>query len=316
MRLFILSILIISFLQNSHFVPLLGAATLHITRHRLPSLLIRKTCPAQILINIQHDLERIAASAQRSIVKLLAQCGQCLVDAGGRLVLRLASAGVRQRALQDLVRGEGETELWRGTHDTRGSTLEESRGALLFQNCAGCVRETGIGCLALAGLDLETGLDDVEGGCEVGGGHTGDGTGGEELEDTELLGGRLAKDILLEVVVGREVDAGEGNIASQAGGCALVETAETKVADVPHGTVSCGDAGAFDGLLDGLALYLETDLDDFEGIREYLGQLKGTSVHCFAMTRKKKRHSPLDKHQHLLRQESLRVWRSDLSSCL
>lgn len=118
---------------------------------------------------------------------------------------------------------------------------------------------------------MQTGLDDVEGCCEVGGGHTGDGTGGEELEDAELLGGGLAKDVLLEVVVGREVDAGEGYIASQAGGCALVETAETKVADVPHGAVSRGDTGAFDGLLDGLTLYLETDLDDFERIREDLG---------------------------------------------
>lgn len=276
-------------LQNSHFVPLLGAAALHKTWHRLPSLLIRKTCPAQILINIQHNLERIAASAQRGVVKLLAQCRQRLVDARGRLVLRLASAGVRQRALQDLVRSEGETKLWRGAHDTRGATLEESRGALLFQNCAGCVRETGVGCLALAGLDLETCLDDVEGCCEVGGGHTGNGTGSEELQDAELLGGRLAKDVLLEVVIGREVDAGEGNIASQAGRCALVETAKTEVADMPHGAVPCGDAGAFDGLLDGLALYLETDLDDFEGIRENLGHYNVTSVQYFAMAQKNKK---------------------------
>lgn len=142
-RLFILSLsssLFLTCITKQPSVRLLAA--LHKAWHGLPSLLARKTCPAQILIDIQNNLERIAASAQRGVVKLLAQRRERLVDACSRLVLRLASAGVRQRALQNLVRSEGETELWRRTHDTRRSAFEESRGALLFQNCAGCVRET------------------------------------------------------------------------------------------------------------------------------------------------------------------------------
>lgn len=42
--------------------------------------------------------------------------------------------------------------------------------------------------LALSGLNLQTGLDDVARRGEVGSGHTSHGTSSEELEDAELLG--------------------------------------------------------------------------------------------------------------------------------
>lgn len=78
------------------------------------------------------------------------------------------------------------------------------------------------------------------------------------------------------MVVRGEVDGGEGDIASQTRRRSLVETAETEVADVPHGSLPdwCHSTD-IDALLEGLALDLETDLDDFERIGE---DLKGDKL--------------------------------------
>ena len=129
--------------------------------------------------------------------------------------------------------------------------------------------ERGVCGVALAGLDLEAGLDDVAGGGEVSGGHTGDGAGGEELEDAELLGGGLAEVVALEMVVGWEVDGGEGNVAEETRGCTLVETHQTEVLDNPHRRAT---RDAFERLCC-LSLDLKTDLDDLEGVGEDLNIL-------------------------------------------
>ena len=74
------------------------------------------------------------------------------------------------------------------------------------------------------------------------------------------------------MVVGWEVDGGEGDVAKEAGRGAFVEAHKTEVLDDPHG----GAAGdAFD-VFGELALDLEPDFDDFEGIGEDLSML----VHC------------------------------------
>lgn len=139
----------------------------------------------------------------------------------------VVAAGQRQRLLQHLVAGEGEAELGRGAHDARRTALEEGAEALLLPDCARRVPEACIRLLALARLDLQARLDDVAGGGEVGGRHAGDGAGEEELEHAELLGLRLAEVVALEVVVGWEVDCGEGD-------CAGV------LVGVAAGTLCCG----------------------------------------------------------------------------
>lgn len=139
-----------------------------------------------------------------------------------RVVLLAARHG--QQVLQNLVHGEGEPELRRRAHDTGRPALEEGLEALFLVHRLGAVGERGVGRVALAGLDLEASLDDVAGGGEVGGGHAGDGAGGEELEDAEFLSCGLAEVVALQVVVGGEVDGGEGDVAEEAGGGALVET--------------------------------------------------------------------------------------------
>lgn len=140
----------------------------------------------------------------------------------------------REQVLQNLVHGEGKPELGRGSHDTSGAALEEGLEALLLVDGLCAVGERGVCGVALAGLDLEARLDDVAGGGEVGGWHAGDGAGCEELEDAELLGGGLAEVVALEVVVGWEVDGGEGDVAEETRGCALVETHQSEVLDDPH----------------------------------------------------------------------------------
>ena len=138
---------------------------------------------------------------------------------------RVVLLGTRhgQQVLQNLIHGEREPELRRRAHDTRRTALEERLEALFFVHRLGAVGERGVSGVALASLDLETGLDDVAGGGEVGGWHTSDCAGGEELEDAEFLGGGLAEVVALEVVVGGEVDGGEGDVAEETGGGALVE---------------------------------------------------------------------------------------------
>lgn len=125
----------------------------------------------------------------------------------------------------------------------------------------------------LSGLDLETGLDDIARSGQVRGGHTGNGTSGQELQDTELVGGGFAKEILLQVGVGWEVNGGEGHITEQTSGSALVQTDETQVANNPHGRSLRGTTSR----LGNLTLDLETNLDDFERVGEDLEFLSDES---------------------------------------
>ena len=64
---------------------------------------------------------------------------------------------------------------------------------------------------------METRFDDVAGGGEVSRWHAGYCACKEELEDAELFGGGFAEVVALEVVVGREVDGGEGDVAEKTG---------------------------------------------------------------------------------------------------
>lgn len=69
--------------------------------------------------------------------------------------------------------------------------------------------QAGVADLALAGFDLQTCLDDIAGCCHVGGWHTGNGTGREELHDTKFAAGSFTEYVGFQVRVGREVNCGE-----------------------------------------------------------------------------------------------------------
>ena len=120
--------------------------------------------------------------------------------------------------------------------------------------------------LALPGFDLQAGFNDVAGGGEVGGWHAGNSACGKELYDAEFLGLAFAKEVALEVVVGREIDSRKRDIAKEAGGGAFVEADETEVLDYPH----CGAPWDAFNVFGDFALDLETDFDDFEGVGEHL----------------------------------------------
>lgn len=125
--------------------------------------------------------------------------------------------------------------------------------------------QTRILSLAFTSLDLQSGLDDIAGSGKIRGRHTGDGARGEELHDAKFLVGAFAEEVAFQVIVGREVDGGEGDIAEEAGGGAFVEAHEAEVLDDPHGGAA-GDVGRFGDF----ALDLEADFDDFEGVGEDL----------------------------------------------
>lgn len=71
--------------------------------------------------------------------------------------------------------------------------------------------QAGVPDLTLAGFDLQTCLDDIAGRCHVGGWHTGNGTGCEELHDTEFVAGGFTEHVGFQVRVGRKVNCGEWN---------------------------------------------------------------------------------------------------------
>ncbi len=126
--------------------------------------------------------------------------------------------------------------------------------------------QTGVCLLALAGFDLETGLDHVTGRCKIGSGHTGDRTGGEELDDTELVRSGFSEEVGFKVGVCREVDGGERDITEQTSAGALVQTDQTQVLDNPKRGAA---RSSLDGLGD-LTLNLQANLDDFQGVGENL----------------------------------------------
>ena len=235
-------------------------------RQSLPALLVGELGAAKVLVQIKDDLESVAAATERSRV-LGSGCFRR--PAGDLGKLGLLAAGHGQNVLEDFIGGKGEAKLRRRTEDTSGAALEKGPEALLLPDGAGGVAQTSVRSLTLAGLDLETGLDNIARGREVGGGHTRNGTSGEELQDAQLVGLGLAEKVSLQVAVGREVDGGEGHVTEQTGRGALVEADETEIANNPHGRALGGAANS----LGNLTLNLETDLDDFEGVREDLNAL-------------------------------------------
>ena len=141
--------------------------------------------------------------------------------------------------------------------------------------------KTVVGGLALSRLDLQTRLDHVAWCGEVGRGHTSNSTGSQHLKNTQLLLCALAKEVLLEMAVCWEVDGGEGNftcqrrfskgdeghtITQKTSGSSLVQANETKISDDPH---SRSLWNTFDVLCK-FTLDLQTNLDDFERVCEYL----------------------------------------------
>lgn len=174
-----------------------------------PLLLTRKLDVANVLIQIKQQFQRVprAQIRKRSLGTLQANTRLDLAT-GRRLIMRTRHG---EPLLQDFVGGQGETELRRGTDDTGRTALEERAEAFVLPDGCCAVAEAGVADIALAGFDLQTGLDDVAGCCQVGGGHTGDGTGCEELDDAELVAGGFAEHFGFQVRVGREVDSGEGD---------------------------------------------------------------------------------------------------------
>lgn len=243
----------------------LGPASTHNLGQRPPSLLIRKFDLSEILIQVENDLQRIATARERARVEATLHRRYRIRYASLHLVL-LGLAGIGNDGLEHFVRGESETELGGRSEDSCRTALEEGREALLFPDGLGSVSQAVVGRLTLSGLNLETGLDDVARSGQVRSGHTGNGTSCQELNNTELVGGRLAEEVLLEMAVGGEVNGGERNITKQASRSALVKTDETQIANNPHSrslrstTNSLGD----------LALDLETNLDNFERVGEDL----------------------------------------------
>ena len=123
---------------------------------------------------------------------------------GWALVLR--TPWHRQRFLQHLVSRERESELGARSQDPCRATFEERAETLLRIDGARAVTQRGVLGIALTGLDLQAGLNDIAGGGEVGRGHACDGAGSEKLHDTELLARAFTEEVALQVVVGREVD--------------------------------------------------------------------------------------------------------------
>lgn len=148
------------------------------------------------------------------------------------------------------------------------------------------IDNTLVRALALARLGLQARLDDVGGRGEVGGGHAGSGCGSERLAVGEDLAvAAFVEDVLLQVGIAvqtrksasrsarekrratqrREVDGGEGDVATQARDRSLVQAEETERLDNLRSALPrrAGDLGV-------LALHLETDLDDLERVGEDL----------------------------------------------
>lgn len=164
---------------------------------------------ADVLVQIENQLQRVSRSqvGQRGLGNLQADAGLDLA-AGSDLLMR---PGHREPFLQNFVGRQSETELWGRPNNTRRTTLEERLEAFLLPDSCGAVAETRVVDLTLASFDLQTRLDDIAGRSEVSSGHTGNGTGGEKLHNTELVGLGFAEEVGLEVRVGREVDGGERN---------------------------------------------------------------------------------------------------------
>lgn len=220
----------------------------------------------KVLVQVQEDLERVARAVEGAVERhLVLERRHGLGHAGRDLGLGLLPREWHD-VLQQLVRGEREAELRRRAHDARRPALEEGAETLLLPDGPRRVPEPGIRRVALARLDLQPRLDDVAGGGEVGGRHAGDGARRQQLQHAELLGLRLAKQVLLEVRVRREVDGREGDVAQQARRRALVQAHQAEVAHDPHGR----PLGRALDALGHLALDLEADLDDLEGVGEDL----------------------------------------------
>lgn len=190
------------------FVILLSCAATaaHHLGQRLPAIRIGNLGPAKVLVQIQDNLEGVAAPGKRRRVEgpALGHGGHDVAHASHRLLLLAAGHG--QQRLQDFVGGEGEAELGRRPEDSSRAALEEGREALLLPDGRRGVPETRVRRLALAGLHLQARLDDVARRGEVGRRHAGNGARRQELQDAQLVGWCLAEKVLLQVAVRGEVD--------------------------------------------------------------------------------------------------------------
>ena len=119
-----------------------------------------------------------------------------------------------ERPLQVLVRGEGDAELRRGAAHPGNGALPEGLEALLGVDLARSVDDAVVLGLAAPRHDLQPRLDDVSRRDERGGGHAGDGAGGQQRPRRVVTG--LVGEAEFEVRVRREVDGGEGNVAHEA----------------------------------------------------------------------------------------------------
>lgn len=166
----------------------------------------------KVLIEVEDELQSVATSQvrKRGLGNLQADAG--FDTTGGRnRGHRSLRSGHRQHILEDFIRCKGETELRRGTENTSWSSLEESPEALFLPDGRRAVTQRRVSGLSLAGLDLQTSLDNIARGCQVSCRHTRNGTGGQELHNAKLLRLRLSEKVGLEVGIGGEIDGGERN---------------------------------------------------------------------------------------------------------
>jgi hypothetical protein len=169
----------------------------------------------------------------------------------------------RQNGLQELVRSKGASELRGAAHDTSRTALEERLEAFLLIDGGRTVEEATVMGLSLASFHLKTRLDDVKRRREVRGGHTGDGSRAQKLEDAQALGLGFAEDVLLEMSIGREVNCREWNVSKETRAGSFVKADQSQVFNYPDG----GPPGHSLNVLGDLSLNLKTDLDDFQGAK-------------------------------------------------
>jgi len=123
--------------------------------------------------------------------------------------------GHRQRVVQQLVGGQREAELRRRAQDAGRAALPERAEALLRHDLARAVRQPRVRGLALARLHLQPRFDHVARRRQVRGRHARDRARRQQLQHAELLGWRLAEQVLLQMRVRREVDGGEGDCGGE-----------------------------------------------------------------------------------------------------
>jgi hypothetical protein len=145
-------------------------------------LALRQLGSTETIIEVQDDLESVSAPQVRKWCLCLLQ-SSCRLEATTRSEVVLLTRK-RKKVLQKLVTSESETELRRRTKDTGRSTLEEGTEAFFLPNGLGAVAQRCVLGFSLTGFYLQTSLDNVARSGQVSCRHTGNGTCGEQLQDT------------------------------------------------------------------------------------------------------------------------------------